>query len=102
MTNQVLMEKHKPCFLKGVIGCGGYANTNSIVCMTANGDNNFIDEGIVENSILFVDTSESFIKGLLNVFKLQPNCLPQYKLSREEIPNASYFGKVIMAIKQYQ
>jgi len=102
MTNQVLSEKHKPCYMKGVIGCGGYAITNSIVCMTANGDNNFIDEGIVENSILFVDTSESFIKGLLNVFKLQPNCSPQYKLSREEIPNASYFGKVIMAIKQYQ
>ncbi|MEE1318008.1 MAG: hypothetical protein UHD05_00715, partial [Ruminococcus sp.] len=56
MTNQVLMEKHKPCYMKGVIGCGGYANTKSLVCMTANGDNNFVDEGIVENSILFVTT----------------------------------------------
>ena len=102
MNSIVQSEKHAPCGYMDILGVSGYKEAKNVICLTANGDNNFIDEGIVENSILFVDTSESFIKGLLNVFKLQPNCSPQYKLSREEIPNASYFGKVIMAIKQYQ
>ena len=102
MQNQELLQNHQPCKMKDVIGCDGYTNTNNVVCMTANGENNFIDEGIVKNSLLFIDTSESFIAGMLNVFKLQPDCSPQYKLSKDKVPNASYFGKVIMAINQYQ
>jgi len=102
MNKEVFTNQHEPCAYRGIIGCNGYTNTSNIVCMTANGDNNFVDEGIVENSILFIDTSVEFVEGMLNVFKLQANCSPQYKLSRKDILNAEFFGKVIMTVKQYQ
>lgn len=102
MNKDVFINKHEPCAYRGIIGCNGYTNTSNMVCMTANGDNNFVDEGIVENSILFIDTNVEFVEGMLNVFKFPTDCSPQYKLSKKYILNAEFFGKVIMAVNQYQ
>jgi len=101
MNSIVLSDKHAPCGYMGILGCNGYEKTDSVICLTANGDNNFLAEGIVEGSILFIDTKGKFQEGLLNVFKYKSNISPQYKLSRNKVAGASFVGKVLMAINQY-
>lgn len=56
MNSITFSDKHPPCGYLGILGCNGYEKSESVVCLTANGDNNFLNEGIVEGSILFVDT----------------------------------------------
>ena len=80
----VSKENMTPCGYYDILGCSGFMNTKHIVCMTANGDNNFVDEGIVEGTLLFIDTSQSFQKGLLNVLKYADGVEPQFKLSRKK------------------
>ena len=101
MNSIVLSDKHVPCGYMGILGCNGYEKTDNIICLTANGDNNFLNEGIVEGSILFVETSSKFQEGLLNVFKYKSNISPQYKLSRNRVAGATFCGKVLMAVNQY-
>lgn len=101
MNSIVLSDKHAPCGYMGILGCNGYDKADKIICLTANGDNNFLNEGIVEGSILFVDTSGKFQAGLLNVFKFKSDISPQYKLSRNKVAGATFLGKVLMAINQY-
>ena len=60
---------HAPCGYMGMLGCSGYGNTSNVICMTASGDNHFLNFGIVEGSLLFVDTGKAYTKGVLNVFK---------------------------------
>lgn len=101
MNSIVLSDKHVPCGSMGILGCNGYEETDSIICLTANGDNNFLNEGIVEGTILFIDTKSNFQDGLLNVFKYKKDISPKFKLSRIKIAGATYVGKVVMAINQY-
>lgn len=101
MNSIVLSDKHAPCGYMGILGCNGYEKTDNIICLTANGDNNFLAEGIVEGSILFIDTSGKFQEGLLNVFKHKSNISPRYKLSRSKVAGATFVGKVLMAVNQY-
>lgn len=101
MNSIVQNDTHVPCGYMGMLGCNGYGNTAQIICLIASGDNNFLDEGIVEGSLLFVDTGEEYQKGLLNVFRYKATRTPQYKLSRNRIPHAAYIGKVLMAVNQY-
>ena len=84
-----------------MLGCNGYEQIDNIICLTANGDNNFLNEGIVEGSLLFIDTNSKYQEGLLNVFKFKANISPQYKLSRNKVAGATFVGKVLMAINQY-
>jgi len=101
MNSIVLSDTHVPCGYMGILGCNGYEKADKIICLTANGDNNFLNEGIVEGSILFIETSSKFQEGLLNVFKYKSNISPQYKLSRNKVAGATFVGKVLMAINQY-
>ncbi len=101
MNSIVLSDKHAPCGYMGMLGCNGYDKADKIICLTANGDNNFLNEGIVEGSLLFIDTDTQFQKGQLNVFKFKTNISPQYKLSRNRVAGATFIGKVLMAINQY-
>ena len=101
MNSIVLSDKHAPCGYRGILGCDGYDKADKIICLTANGDNNFLNEGIVEGSLLFIDTSSKYKEGLLNVFKFKANISPQYKLSRNKVAGATFVGKVLMAINQY-
>lgn len=94
-------NNHAPCGYMGMLGCDGYEQTDGIICLIANGDNIFLNEGIVEGSILFIDTKSKFQQGLLNVFKFKSNISPQYKLSRNRVAGAAFCGKVLMAINQY-
>lgn len=102
MSNLILSDKHTPCGYGEILGCSGYGEVKNIVCMTANGDNNFLNEGIVKGSILFIDKDEKFQEGFLNVFKYKKKLSPQYKLSRTKIAGAAFFGKVIMTVNQYR
>ena len=97
-----MLEKHPPSTMKGIVGCNGYSNTKSLICLLANGDDNFLSDGIVENSILFIDTTALFEEGLLNVFKYPYENFPQYKLSKVYLSDLTFVGKVVMSIKQYQ
>lgn len=72
-----------------------------VICMTATGDNNFLNEGIVEGTLLFIDTNGEYQKGQLNVFKYKAERTPQYKLFRRRVPQAAFVGKVLMAVNQY-
>lgn len=101
MNNAALLEKHAPCMHAGVIGCEGYANTTNIICLTANDDNNFLEEGIVQGTLLFVDADSTYEKGKLNVFRYKRKQNPQYKLSRSKVPKSAFVGTVIMAVNQY-
>lgn len=101
MNSIVLSDKHVPCGYMGILGCNGYEKTDNIICLTANGDNNFLNEGIVEGSLLFVDTGAKFKKEQLNVFRYEADISPQYKLSKTKIAGASFIGKVLMAVNQY-
>ena len=69
INTSVCSGNHIPCSYLCILGCGGYKNTEQIICMTATGDNNFLSDGIVEGTLLFIDTSSKFKSGLLNVFK---------------------------------
>lgn len=101
MNIAVHMGKHTPCGYLGILGCGGYQNTDKIICMTASGGNHFLAEGIVEGTLLFVDTSREYQEGFLNVFKYSTTRSPQFKLSKQKVPEAEYVGKVLMSITQY-
>ena len=95
------ISKHAPCSLNGIVGCNCYSNTDSIICFIANGDNNFPNEGIVEKSILFVDTGGIFEDGKLNVFE-QKNQTPKFKVSRTLLPEGHFIGRVVMCANQYE
>ena len=101
MNTAALLEKHTPGKQFDIIGCSGYSNMNNIVCLTASADNNFIEEGIVQGTLLFVDKDSTYEKGKLNVFRYKRDRSPQYKLSRTKIPNGSFIGTVFMAVNQY-
>lgn len=102
MNSIVAKENMTPCGYYDILGCSGFMNTKHIVCMTANGDNNFVDEGIVEGTLLFIDTSQSFQKGLLNVLKYADGVEPQFKLSRKKLSGTTQYGKVVLAVNQYK
>ena len=101
MNTAVLLEKHGPCMQAGIVGCEGYANTTNIICLTANDDNNFLEEGSVKGTLLFVDADSAYEKGKLNVFRYKRERTPQYKLSRTRVPKGSFVGTVFMAVNQY-
>lgn len=101
MNTAALLEKHTPGKQFDIIGCSGYSNMNNIVCLTASADNNFIEEGIVQGTLLFVDKDSTYEKGKLNVFRYKRDRSPQYKLSRTKIPKGSFIGTVFMAVNQY-
>lgn len=94
------ISKHAPCSLNGIVGCNCYSNTDSIICFIANGDNNFLNEGIVEKSILFVDSGGTFEAGKLNVFE-QENNTPKFKISRAQLSDGRFIGRVVMCANQY-
>lgn len=91
---------HAPCTYNGIVGCDKYANADSIICCIANADNNFLNEGIVEKSILFVDTKGIFEVGKLNVFEREKET-PKLKVSRTMLPEAKFVGRVVMTANQY-
>ena len=92
---------HAPCGYMGMLGCSGYGNTSNVICMTASGDNHFLNFGIVEGSLLFVDTGKAYTKGVLNVFKYSADQTPRYRLSTRKVRGATYVGNVLMAVNQF-
>ena len=101
MSNVSYSACHAPYRYMGILGCSGYDPNSKIICLTANGDNHYMKEGIVEGSLLFVDTGEAFRRGELNVFQIS-SAEPKYKLARNKPRNSTYIGKVLMAVNQYK
>lgn len=93
-------QVHAPMGHMGVLGCGGY-NTDNVVCMVASAHNNFVCDGIVEGSLLFIDTASKCQRGNLNVYRYQNGRETEYKLSRKDVLQATFVGKVLMAVNQF-
>ena len=94
-------QVHAPMECMGIVGGGGYGNTENVVCMVASAHNNFISDGIVEGSLIFIDTDCECQRGNLNVYRYQNGRTPQYKLSRKDVLQATFVGKVLMAVNQF-
>ena len=94
-------QVHAPMECMGILGCGGYSNAGNVVCMVASAHNNFISDGIVEGSLVFIDTDCECLRGNLNVYRYQNGRTTQYKLSRKDVLQATFVGKVIMAVNQF-
>ena len=94
-------ERHPLVFRHGLLAFEGYGG--DMLCMVANGDNNFLLHGIAENSILVVDPKKKFRKGKLNVFQTDGReDIPEpYKLSKTKLKDCSYFGRVVVSINQF-
>ena len=83
--------KHQPDYENGVLGCRGYAPTG-FKSFFAGDEGNYIEDGIVENSIVFVQTMYGFEEGKLNVFLLPDG--KEYKISRTLLPG-EYIGQAV-------
>lgn len=101
MNTICIISKHAPCSVNGIVGCDRYENTDSIICLIANNDNNFLNEGIVKKSIIFLDTKGKYEPGKLNVFEREHE-LPKFKISRTQLPEAGFVGRIIMTANQYE
>ena len=97
----IFTQKHAPGGCMGMLGCDGYQNTDKVICFYASAHNNFISDGIVEGSLVFVDTDCDCLRGNLNVYRRFDGREPQYKLSRKDVPQAAFVGKVVMAVNQF-
>ena len=95
-------EQHPLVFLHGVLGFQGYPETD-LFCVPANGNNNFLSYGIVENSLLIVSRKEPFAPTALNVFQISQasHGKAQLKLSPVWLADASYVGCVILSANLY-
>lgn len=101
MNKKQIQPIYPPCYSENTLGCSGFRNTKNIVCLIVNDENNFIDNGIVEGSILFVNTKAIYKPDKINVYKYNEERQPQYKLSNGGEKDAKYFGRVVMAINQF-
>lgn len=94
-----LYDKHPCVGVNGILGCL-YDNTDDIVILTVNADNNFLYYGIAKNSLLFVKPTKKIKKDSLMVYEV--NGKPKYKLSLSPIKDGKMIGRVIMCINQYE
>ena len=92
---------HGSCCVIGIVGCDRHGSTGSIICLIANNDNNFLNEGIVEKSIIFLDTKGKYEPGKLNVFEREHE-ITKFKISRTQLPEAKFVGRIIMTANQYE
>lgn len=99
MNRVTLSGKHKPCIKRDIIGCDGYINkTDCIYCLIVNKDGNFLKDGIIENSVVFVDSSIPYEEDKLNVFVTDAGI---FQISTTKPLCNDYSGRVIMALNQY-
>lgn len=99
MNRLTLSGKHEPCMIEGVIGCNGYTNgSDNIFCLTVDGGESFLCDGITEKSILFIDKALPYKENKLNVFKTHQG---KFVLSVTRSVDECYSGRVISAFNQY-
>lgn len=100
MNRVVISEIHKPSMKEGIIGCGGYTKKpDRLYCLIVNGDGLYLNDGIVNGSIVYVDADAPYEIDKLNVFV---NDVGQYELSVDRRCDDRYLGRVIMAINKYE
>lgn len=95
-------EQHPLVFSHGVLGFQSFPGTD-LFCVPANGDNNFLSYGIVENTLLIVDRKKLFWETALNIFQTaqMSHGAAQLKLSSVWLADASYVGRVILSANLY-
>ena len=94
-----ISSAHTPSVSGDVLGCDGFNESAAIFCLAVNGDNNFLNYGIIENTMLFVDKSKVFMDNKLNVFE-QTNGI--FQLSRSSLPGNNYVGRIVAAMNIYE
>ena len=99
-----LKEEHKALvFENGILGFYRNADVDGLFCVIANGDNNYLKFGIVENSLLVVDKNQAFEQDKLNVFQTNKivNGEKQLKISFSQLDGFPYVGQIVMTVNQY-
>lgn len=77
--------------------------SQNIVAMKADGGNHFMEFGIVEGSIVYLDLAAKSKKGCLSCYKrTYTKDGPLYKLSLHPMEGYRYFGRVILTMKYYE
>ena len=62
MNSITFSDKHPPCGYLGILGCNGYEKSESVVCLTANGDNNFLNEGMA--NLLGISEGSAYVDAI--------------------------------------
>ena len=90
-------------FENGILGFYRDTDADSLFCVIANGDNNYLKFGIVENSLLVIDKNQPFEKDKLNVFQTNKivNGEKQLKISFSQLDSFPYVGQIVMTANQY-
>lgn len=94
-TTTLAPLKHTPDYNEGVLGCRGYAPIG-IIALTAGDVGHFIQKGIVDGSIVFVQTLYPFEEDQVNVFFVNDEEGEHYKLSTKKI-SGRYVGQAVGA-----
>lgn len=99
MNRVMLSGRHEPCIREEVVGCDGYAyKFDCLYCLIVSESRRHVNDGIVENSIIYVDSSIPYEKDRLNIFV---NDMGEFELSASRENDKDYSGRVIMTINQY-
>lgn len=91
-----MIYKFEPALHSKVIGVKGmFEEPESVFCLVADTGDKFLNKGIVNDSLVFVDSNLPCSENKLNVY-----CLPggYYRLSEKDDPDAFYAGRVIMSV----
>lgn len=96
-------RKYVPCIYQDVLGVSGFSGrTTTMFCLIADNGNHFIMDGIVKNSLLFVDRAKPYSRNALNVFQNTKENPSSYVLSKDFLACTVYCGRVVASINQYE
>ena len=77
-------------------------SSNSVM-FTADGGNHFTDYGIYEGMFLLFDLDKPFLDGRLSCFKNDHNDGEhKYRVSDKSLEGYSHFGRLVMAVRNYE
>ena len=94
-----MIYKFEPATNSGVLGIRGYLDEpESVFCLVAATGEKFLNKGIIDDSLIFVDSNLPCSENELNVY-----CVPggYFRLSEKDEPDAFYAGRVVMTVTVY-
>ena len=75
----------------------GKSDDNNLCCLIADGSGNFLNSGITEGTLIYIDRSLPFEKGEINVFRINGT----YILSELNVSNGKFVGRAVMSVNRY-
>ncbi len=90
-----MSSNHTPALSDGILGMDGFSKSDDICCLAANSTGKFLNKGICDGSIIYINRTSSYSENNLNVFVMPDG---GYLLSDKDEPDGFYFGKAIMTV----